>query len=94
MRSLSPDDAGERLMERYGLDEWAANNVVLYLQDQAEAAGVVPDDRTVVVERFRDEIGDWRICILSPFGTPVHAPWAMTIEQRLSEQFATRVETL
>ena len=47
----------------------------------------MPDDRTVVIERFRDEIGDWRVCILSPFGTPVHAPWAMAIERRLMDAF-------
>ena len=54
-----------------------------YLGDQAETTGVVPDDRTVVVERFRDEIGDWRVCILSPFGAQVHAPWAMAVAARL-----------
>jgi ATP-dependent Lhr-like helicase len=59
-----------------------------------EAAGVVPDDRTLVVERFRDEIGDWRVCLLSPFGTPVHAPWAMAIERRLMERYELPVETM
>ena len=56
----------------------------------------MPDDRTVVVERFRDEIGDWRVCVLSPFGTPVHAPWAMAIERRLSDRYdmAVRVSDL
>ena len=54
----------------------------------------MPDDRTVVVERFRDEIGDWRVCILSPFGTPVHAPWAMAIERRLMEHFDMPIETM
>ena len=54
----------------------------------------MPDDRTVVVERFRDEIGDWRVCILSPFGTPVHAPWAMAIERRLADQFDIPVESM
>ena len=56
--------------------------------------GVVPDDRTIVVERFRDEIGDWRVCVLRPFGTPVHAPWAMAIERRLSERYGMPVETM
>ena len=54
----------------------------------------MPDDRTVVVERFRDEIGDWRVCLLSPFGTPVHAPWAMAIERRLMERYDLPVETM
>ena len=59
-----------------GLDEWAADNLLGYLREQREATGHVPDDRTIVVERFRDEIGDWRVAILSPFGAQVHAPWA------------------
>ena len=59
------------------LDDLAATNLVAYLDEQAESTGVVPDDRTIVVERFRDEIGDWRVCILTPFGTPVHAPFSM-----------------
>ena len=54
----------------------------------------MPDDRTVVVERFRDEIGDWRVCVLSPFGTPVHAPWAMAIEQRLTDRHDLPVESM
>src|SRR5690606_7166149 len=51
-------------------------------------------DRTIVVERFRDEIGDWRVCVLSPFGTPVHAPWAMAIERRLIDRYDLPVETM
>ena len=58
-------------------------NLVNYLDEQLEATGAVPDDRTVVVERFRDEIGDWRVCILSPFGSRVHTPWGLAIEARL-----------
>ena len=94
IRELPADRADERLREHYGLDAFAANNVLLYLNEQQDAAGVVPDDRTVVVERFRDEIGDWRVCILSPFGTPVHAPWAMAIERRLMDRFDLPVETM
>src|SRR5262245_17867494 len=94
VRELPPAQAEERLRTHYGLDEWAAANVLLYLAEQVEAAGVVPDDRTLVVERFRDEIGDWRVCMLSPFGTPVHAPWAMAIERRLMERYELPVETM
>ena len=65
-----------------------------YLDEQVEATGVLPDDRTIVIERFRDEIGDWRVCILTPFGTPVHAPWAMAIERRLVERYELPVETM
>ena len=56
----------------------------MYLDDQAEATGAVPDDRTIVIERFPDEIGDWRVCILTPFGARVHAPWALAIEEKLA----------
>ena len=71
-----------------------APTCVQYLDEQAEATGVVPDDRTIVVERFRDEIGDWRVCVLSPFGTPVHAPWAMAIERRLADRYDLPVESM
>ena len=94
VRDLPDEAALARLRDHYDLDAFAANNVLLYLREQADAAGVVPDDRTVVVERFRDEIGDWRVCILSPFGTPVHAPWAMAIERRLADRFDLPVETM
>ncbi len=94
MRALAPEVAEETLRTGYGLDAFAAANVVSFLAEQADAAGVVPDDRTIVVERFRDEIGDWRVCVLTPFGTPVHAPWAMAIEQRLGDRFGVPVETM
>ncbi|HUF96529.1 MAG TPA: DEAD/DEAH box helicase [Ilumatobacter sp.] len=94
LRDLSPAAALLKLTEHYALDDLAAGNVVQYLSEQAAATGVVPDDRTIVVERFRDEIGDWRVCVLSPFGTPVHAPWAMAIERRLVERYDLPVETM
>ncbi|MFA9446832.1 DEAD/DEAH box helicase [Egicoccus sp. AB-alg6-2] len=72
-----------RLQAQADLDPWAADNLVAYLEEQAEVTGALPDDRTIVVERFRDELGDWRVCLLSPFGAQVHAPWAMAIEGRL-----------
>ncbi|MEX2551074.1 MAG: helicase-related protein [Nitriliruptoraceae bacterium] len=77
------DDEVARLQRDHDLDAWAASNLIGYLEEQLEATGVLPDDRTIVVERFRDELGDWRICLLSPFGAQVHAPWAMAIEHRL-----------
>jgi ATP-dependent Lhr-like helicase len=86
--------AVEALGADYGLDAWAADNLVRYVADQVEATGVVPDDRTVVVERFRDEIGDWRICILSPFGARVHAPWAMALEARLASRLGMETQTI
>jgi ATP-dependent Lhr-like helicase len=94
IRALDHDTAVARLRSVEGLDAWAADNLVRYLEEQAEACGAVPDDRTIVVERFRDEIGDWRVCVLTPFGTPVHAPWAMAIEARLMERHGVPVETM
>jgi ATP-dependent helicase Lhr and Lhr-like helicase len=94
IRELDTPVATERLMSHYALDAFAASNVQQYLADQIEATGAVPDDRTVVVERFQDEIGDWRVCILSPFGTPVHAPWAMAIERRLMDRYDIPVESM
>ena len=70
-----------------GLDELAAANLVRYLSAQREATGYVPDDRTLVMERFRDELGDWRLVLHSPFGAQVHAPWALAIAARLRERY-------
>ena len=84
----------KRLREVNGLDDRAATNLVAYLQEQAEATGAVPDDRTIVVEKFRDEIGDWRVCILSPFGAQVHAPWGMALRAQLSERWGMDVEMM
>ena len=65
-----------------------------YVREQAEAGGAVPDDRTIVVERFRDEIGDWRVCVLTPFGARVHAPWAIAMRARLDERLGVPVEVM
>ena len=70
-----------------GLDTNAATNLVTYLGEQREATQVVPHDNQVLVERFRDELGDWRLVVHSPYGTPVHAPWALAINARLRERF-------
>ncbi|MDX6333488.1 MAG: ATP-dependent helicase Lhr and Lhr-like helicase, partial [Streptosporangiaceae bacterium] len=70
-----------------GLDELAAANLIRYLTAQREATGYVPDDRTLVMERFRDELGDWRLVLHSPFGAQVHAPWALAIAARLRERY-------
>ncbi len=83
-----------RLAQQCGLDPAAADNLLAYLDDQAEATEAVPDDRTIVVERFADEIGDWRVCVLSPFGARVHAPWAMALQARLREQWGADVEMM
>jgi ATP-dependent Lhr-like helicase len=79
----APEKA-EAKLRASGLDERASSNLRAYLDEQAEATGVVPDDRTIVIERFADEIGDWRVCLLTPFGARVHAPWALAIEEKLA----------
>jgi ATP-dependent Lhr-like helicase len=96
LRELSGLDPAARLrrLEAAGLDANAANNLVGYLDEQREATGVLPDDRTIVVERFRDELGDWRLCIHSPFGAQVHAPWAQAIEARVRERLGLEVQTM
>ena len=91
---LPPHEAVERLESAYGLDPLAASNLVMYIADQREVTGVLPTDRTLIVERFRDEIGDWRVCLLSPFGGRVHAPWALAIEARARERLGMEVHTI
>jgi ATP-dependent Lhr-like helicase len=93
LSGLAPEAAEARLRDRSGFDQRAAQNLIAYIRDQGEATGAVPDDRTVVVERFRDEIGDWRVCILSPLGGRVHAPWALALEWRLRERFGLEVQS-
>ncbi|KRF22813.1 ATP-dependent helicase [Phycicoccus sp. Soil802] len=90
---LSPDRARARV-EAAGLDEWAADNLLGYLTEQQEATRHVPDDRTIVVERFRDEIGDWRVAVHSPFGGQVHAPWALCVSARMRERYGVDVQAM
>ena len=94
LRSGDAETAKSRLRERCGFDETAADNLVAYLEDQSAATGAVPDDRTVVVERFRDEIGDWRVCVLTPFGAQVHAPWGVALQARLREAWGVDVDLM
>ncbi|PNI08610.1 ATP-dependent helicase [Arthrobacter sp. AFG7.2] len=89
VRELSASDVGpatERC-KASGLDEFAANNLIQYLSEQKLATEVVPSDTTLVVERFHDELGDWRVILHSPFGMPVHAPWALAVGQRLHQRY-------
>jgi ATP-dependent Lhr-like helicase len=90
---LTPAQAKARVMAA-GLDDWAAGNLLAYLDEQRQATGHLPDDRTVVVERFRDELGDWRVAIHSPFGSPVHAPWALVVSARLRERYGVDVQAM
>jgi ATP-dependent helicase Lhr and Lhr-like helicase len=87
LASASSEADALRMLTAAGLDELAARNLLRYLADQRAATGSVPDDRTLVVERFRDELGDWRVLLHSPYGDRVHAPWALAIAARLRERY-------
>ncbi|MEP7360352.1 MAG: helicase-related protein, partial [Chloroflexota bacterium] len=86
--------AEKALRDDAQLDELAAKNLLDYLAEEREVTGALPTDRTIVLERFRDELGDWRICLLSPFGARVHAPWALAIEARLRERLGLEVQPM
>lgn len=83
-----------RLLEDHSLDASAAENLLRYLDDQAAATGRVPSDRDIVIERCRDELGDWRVCVLTPFGSRVHAPWCMAVSARLKAERGLDVESM
>ncbi|UJA21583.1 DEAD/DEAH box helicase [Thermoleophilia bacterium SCSIO 60948] len=84
----------EELAKDYDLDRRAAINLVTYLDEQQAATRVVPSDQTIVVERFRDEIGDWRLCVLSPFGGRVHAAWGLALTTRLREELDLEADAI
>ncbi|NUU07798.1 DEAD/DEAH box helicase [Leifsonia sp. C5G2] len=86
LSSASPADAELRCVEA-GLDAWATSNLLAFLREQKEATGHVPTDKTLVVERFRDELGDWRVVLHSPFGMQVHSPWALAVQARVRERY-------
>ncbi|MGW1654350.1 DEAD/DEAH box helicase [Streptomyces atratus] len=90
---LSQEDARQRLLAA-GLDTWAADNTLSYIDEQRRACGHVPDDRTILVERFRDELGDWRVVVHSPFGAQVHAPWALALNARLAERYGMDAQVM
>ena len=94
LASLSDEQAAKRLRTDYSLDELAAKNLMTFLREQEQATGAVPSDRTIVVERFRDEIGDWRVCVLTPFGARVHAPWALAASARLQASLGVDAHVL
>jgi len=84
----------ERLAEECSLDELAVSNLRAYLAEEREVTGALPTDRQIVVERFRDELGDWRVCVLTPFGGRVHAPWAIAIEAKVQSRLGLEVQTM
>ncbi len=94
LRALPKPAALTRLVAEHDLDPGAAENLMQFLEDQQEATGSVPDDRTIVIERTRDELGDWRVCVLTPFGSRIHIPWAMAVSARIRATGGPEVETL
>jgi ATP-dependent Lhr-like helicase len=94
LREMPASVAIAALVADHDLDQQAAENVLRYLADQALATTLVPDDRTIVIERIRDELGGWRMCCLTPFGSRVHTPWAMAVTARLLANGGPEVETM
>jgi ATP-dependent Lhr-like helicase len=84
----------ETLQRDYDLDERAARNLLAYLREQQAATRVLPSERTIVLERFRDEIGDWRLCVLSPYGGRVHAAWGLALSARIHERFGLESDAI
>ncbi len=92
--AMKPAKAVDWLQTAAGLDANAAANLANYIAEQKQHAGGLPTDRSITVERFRDELGDWRLCILSPFGARVHAPWSMALQQLLSIRSGFEVQLM
>jgi ATP-dependent Lhr-like helicase len=84
----------QTLQDGYDLDERAASNLLTYLREQQDATRVLPSERTIVLERFRDEIGDWRLCVLSPFGGRVHSAWGLAIAARIRERIGIEADAI
>ncbi|SCG70816.1 Lhr family helicase [Micromonospora coxensis] len=88
------DDEAVAALRAGGLDDWAAGNLMAYLREQRAATRSLPDDRTVVVERFRDELGDWRLAVHSVLGARVNGPWALAIGRRLAERYGVDAQVM
>ncbi len=88
------DQDAATLQADYDLDAFAAKNLLAFLREQQDATRVLPSDRTIVVERFRDEIGDWRLCVLSPYGGRVHAAWGLALSQRIRERYGLESDAI
>ena len=88
------DEQATAALRATGLDDWAAGNLMAYLREQQAATRALPDDRTVVVERFRDELGDWRLAVHSVLGARVNAPWALAVARRLGERYGLDAQVL
>jgi ATP-dependent Lhr-like helicase len=91
---MDREEAHEKLTTEHSLDQSAATNLLNYLHDQAAATEEPPSDKTIILECFVDEVGDWRVCLLSPFGSRVHAPWAMAVAARLRSETTGEVDMM
>lgn len=94
IRELPPNAAISRLVREHDLDTQAAENLLQFLADQQAATAAVPDDRTIIIERIRDELGDWRVCVLTPFGNRIHKPWAMAAAAQVLAAGGPQVESM
>ncbi|HUQ52845.1 MAG TPA: DEAD/DEAH box helicase [Gammaproteobacteria bacterium] len=94
LRKQTPAEAVATLAQGHGLDALASANLLRYLADQSDATGEIPDDRTAVIELSRDELGDWRVAVLTPFGSRIHAPWAMAVTARVRDETGLDVEVM
>src|SRR4051812_16442126 len=88
------DQDAATLVREHDLDELAAQNLLDYLREQQDATRVLPSDTTVVIERFRDEIGDWRLCVLTPFGGRVHAAWSLALSARIRDELGLEADAI
>jgi ATP-dependent Lhr-like helicase len=88
------DQPAEVLERDYDLDPRAARNLLDFLREQQAATRVIPSDRTIVIERFRDEIGDWRLCILSPYGGRIHAAWGLALSARIRDELGLEADAI
>ena len=94
LAAMPLDQARARLRTEHRLDELATSNLLAHIDEQREATGTLPTDRALTIERFRDELGDWRVCILTPFGARVHAPWALALEARIGADAGFEIQTM
>ena len=94
LRKQEPSDALAALQENHGLDALASANLLKYLDEQHAATGAVPDDRTILIEQSRDDLGDWRVAVMTPLGSRIHAPWAMAATARIRDEAGIDAEVM
>lgn len=92
LRELPRDEAAAKLRDQHGLDDKSTTTLLDYLDEQQEAAAEIPTDKVIVLERFIDEIGDWRVCLMTPYGARIHAPWAIAIRAKLRAESDAEID--